>query len=121
MYIGMKSENQNVVAGKSSRQHLMFVHISARSNLIAESLTNANLASSSYPWTRGHPIVVGEPHETVSERRWRDPLIYSQWACGRKSLPDEGLIESSDDKNLFCDLLQNGGWKRLTEIGAIRS
>jgi hypothetical protein len=64
----MKSENQNVVAGKSSRQHLMFVHISARSNLIAESLTNANLVSSSYLWTNGPPIVVGEPYESIHDQ-----------------------------------------------------
>jgi hypothetical protein len=55
----------------------------------------------SHLWTNGHPIVVGEPHETVSERRWRDPLIYSQWAYGRKVLAGEGLTEVSDEKNLF--------------------
>jgi hypothetical protein len=38
MYIGMKSENQNVGAGKSSQKRLMFVHISARSNLMTLAL-----------------------------------------------------------------------------------
>ena len=39
----MKSENQYVVTDKSSQKRLMFVHISARSNLMAETLTKANL------------------------------------------------------------------------------
>jgi hypothetical protein len=35
MYIGMKSENQNIGAGKSSQKRLMFVHISAISDPVA--------------------------------------------------------------------------------------
>jgi hypothetical protein len=34
-YIEMKTENQNVVVGKSTQQRLMFVHISAKSNPMA--------------------------------------------------------------------------------------
>jgi hypothetical protein len=77
----MKSENQSVVADQSSQKRFIFVHISARSNLMTPTQPKASLAPPSHLWTSGPPIVVGEPHERAQERRKSDPLIYSQWAC----------------------------------------
>ena len=51
----------------------------------------ANLEPRSQLWTNGPPAVVGELPEHTHERRQSDPLIYSQWAGGRKGLPFEGL------------------------------
>jgi len=38
---------------------------------------------------------------TQREADISDPLIYSQWACGRKGLAGEGLTEILFDKNLL--------------------
>jgi hypothetical protein len=42
-----------------------------------------------------------DPKSGEGEADISDLLIYSQWACGRKGLPGEGLTEILFGKNLF--------------------